>query len=112
VSTSHDLSPEKPISRPRGSQSVRPIFAQKTVRATASPSRDMDFSGEKTWLVEMHGHRLAAREREQMAVAWLASLLGHKARVLAAGCTAGICYQANKHLKVGNVFQMPCGSEC
>jgi hypothetical protein len=64
--------------------------AQKAARATASASRVMDFSGEKSWSVKMHGRRLAVRGLEQAAAALLVLLLVPKVRVPDAGCTAVI----------------------
>jgi hypothetical protein len=45
---------------------------KKTARATVLRARDMDFSGEKSWLVEMHGRRLVVHGREQAEVVLLA----------------------------------------
>jgi hypothetical protein len=46
---------------------------KKSPRATAFPPRVMDFSGEKSWLVKMHGRRLVVHGREQVEVVLLAS---------------------------------------
>ena len=71
--------------------------------------RDMDFSGEKSWLVEMHGHRLVVHGLGQEVAALLASLSGLKDRVPDAVCTGGICYQANSRRRVVDAYQKPKG---
>jgi hypothetical protein len=70
-------------------------------------SRDMDFSGEKSWLVEMHGHRLVVHGLGQEVAALLVLLLDPKDRVPGAACTADICDQASKRMQAVSALQMP-----